>query len=237
MFTQANMSTRKQRPRAPHQLPPGRHKLGRRYVEANQRQRILDAVADVASLAGYVTMSVEDIIATAGVSRRTFYDTFKGKQDVFLTALDDVADELVARVRAAYEGTDTFPSGVRDCLGAFLGFLAEEPERADMLLIESLAAGPQAIGRRNATLRAFAEMLHAGAERLVDGECPPPITAETIVGGIYEVVYSRLIAGEARELPSLLPDLAYSMLQPYIGHEAAKREAAKPAGADGEASS
>jgi hypothetical protein len=35
-------------------------------VEANQRQRIFDAIADVTSLAGYAAMSVEEIIGTAG---------------------------------------------------------------------------------------------------------------------------------------------------------------------------
>ena len=69
------------RSRAPHQLPPGRHKLTRDYVQRNQRERILDAVA--AGLAGCQAMSVEEIIGTAGVSRRTFYDNFQSKEVAF----------------------------------------------------------------------------------------------------------------------------------------------------------
>lgn len=215
------------RPRAPHQLPPGRHKLGRRFVEANQRERILDAVADVSSLAGYVAMSVEEIIVTAGVSRRTFYDAFSSKEDVFLAALDRAVENLLARVQATYDANDTFAGGVRDGLAAFLEFVTEEPGYADMLLVESLAAGPEAIARRNQTLRAFADMLRRGAEQLDEGRRPPDLTAETIIGGIYEVVYSRSIAGETQELPGLLADLAYSMMQPYVGEEEARLEAAK----------
>ena len=48
------------------------------------------AVADVASVAGYASMSVEGIIATAGVSRRTFYDHFSDKQEAFLAAYDAI---------------------------------------------------------------------------------------------------------------------------------------------------
>ena len=220
--------SRKPRPRAPHQLPPGRNRLGRTFVEANQRERILDAVADVTSLAGYVAMSVEEIIGSAGVSRRTFYDTFSSKEEAFLAALDGVVEDLVARVGAAYDANRTFPGGVRDGLAAFIDFVTEEPRYADMLLIESLAAGPAAIERRNATLKAFGEMLRRGAEQIKGGRRPPDLTAETIVGGIYEVVYSRVIEGAADELARLLPDLAYSIMQPYIGDQAAKREAAKP---------
>jgi AcrR family transcriptional regulator len=220
----------KQRPRAPHQLPPGRHPLGRSFVAANQRQRIFHAIVDITSLAGYATMSVEDIIGTAGISRRTFYDTFSGKDDAFLAALDGVVAELLERIRTACAASDSFADGVRDCLAAFLQFLTDEPQYADMLLIEALAAGPEAMERRNATIKTCAKMLRTGAsQRHVTGRRPPDLTAETIVGGIYEVAYSRVIAGEAKQLLLIQADLAYSLMQPYIGHEAARLESAKPA--------
>ena len=48
------------------------------------------------------------------------------------------------------------------------------------------------------------------------------------MGGIYEVVYSRVLQGKTEDLPrELQHDLAYSMMLPYIGHAAARREAAK----------
>jgi hypothetical protein len=52
---------------------------------------------------------------------------------------------------------------------------------------------------------------------------PPPLVAETIVGGIYEIVYSRVLQGKTAELPALLPDLAYSVIVPYLGQKAAER--------------
>jgi AcrR family transcriptional regulator len=217
---------RRPRARAPHQLPPGRHKLSRDYVEANQRERILDAVADVASLAGYAAMSVEEIIGTAGVSRRTFYDTFNSKEDAFLAALDAVGAQLRARVEQAYRSSTDFATAVRACLAAFLEMLSADPRHADLLIVEVLAAGPAALERRNAMMARFAEMLRTGAARLPADRRPPALTAETIVGGIYEVVYARLLQGQAAELPALAPDLAYSILQPYVGHEAARRAAA-----------
>ena len=110
---------RKKRAREPYQLPAGRHGLSRQFVVTNQRQRILAAVADVCSAVGYVAMSVEDIVVTSGVSRRTFYDNFRGKEDVFLAAYDEVAQQLLARVYEAYDSADGLVAG-RDCLRAFL---------------------------------------------------------------------------------------------------------------------
>jgi hypothetical protein len=37
-----------------------------------------------------------------------------------------------------------------------------------------------------------------------------------------------VLQGQAAELHALLPDLAYSMMLPFLGHEAAKRESSKP---------
>jgi AcrR family transcriptional regulator len=227
MFRRMTPAARR-RARQPHQLPPGRHGLPRAFVASNQRERILDAVADVASLAGYASMSVEGIIATAGVSRRTFYDHFADKQEAFLAAYDAIVALLVERVQNAFLSNTTFAGRVRDCLAAFLTFLAIEPRFADMCIVEVLAAGPEAVERRNGVMRAMAGLIQAAAAELKEGQEPPPLTAETIVGGIYEVVYSRVLQGKTEDLPTELQhDLAYSMMLPYIGHAAARREAAK----------
>jgi AcrR family transcriptional regulator len=215
-------SPRKKRQREPHQLPAGRHGLSRSFVVENQRQRILAAVADVCSSAGYVSMSVEDIVVTSGVSRRTFYDNFRGKEDVYLAAYDEVSKQLLTRVYAAFEAADGLVSRVRDSLNAFLTFVAEEPAFADMCIVEVMAAGPTAIERRNRTMEAFSTMIEkAAAEELPKSKLPPALTAETLVGGIYEVVYSRVLNGRGSELPELLPDLLFSVLLPYVGQETA----------------
>jgi hypothetical protein len=99
-----------------------------------------------------------------------------------------------------------------------------------MCIVEVLAAGPQAVERRNSVMKALASLLLAAADELKDGPRPPALTAEAIVGGIYEVVYSRVLRGRTAELPDeLQQDLAYSTMLPYIGHAAARREAAKAA--------
>src|SRR5205807_7498494 len=193
-------ANRKQQPRASHQLPPGRHGLTRQFVQSNQRQRMLDAVADVVSMAGYAAMSVEDIIATAGVSRRTFYDTFKGKEEAFLTAYDEIGAQLFERVQEAYASSDTFAAGVVGCLRAFLEFVAAEPRYAEMSIVEALAAGPEAIERRNAVMKTLAQLLYKGAQPVPGGNRPPELVAETIIGGIYEIVHSRVLPGPSEEL-------------------------------------
>jgi AcrR family transcriptional regulator len=215
---------RSSRVRASHQLPPGRHGLSRDAVVANQRQRILDAVADVCSLVGYQAMSVEAICAASGISRRTFYDLFGGKEDAFLAAYDAIANRLIEELRAAARGSDRFAAGVVACVRAFLELVAAEPRYADVCIVEVLAAGPAALARRNAVMEELAALLHKGAQTLAIGSRPPELTAEALIGGIYEVVYARVVSGDTGALPALLPDLSYSILLPYLGHRQTVRE-------------
>jgi AcrR family transcriptional regulator len=210
--------------REPHQLPPGRHGLSRAFVAQNQRERILAAVADVVSAAGYGDMSVEDVIVTAGVSRRTFYEHFANKHDAFLAAYDTVVAQLIGGVQHAYESESTFSERLANGLSAFLDFVAREPAFARMCIVEALAAGPEAVKRRNDAMAAFARLIDENARELGTALEPPALTGETIVGGIYEVIYARIVAGELRSLPSLLPDLLYTALLPYVGQEAAAAE-------------
>ena len=168
-------------------------------------------------------MSVEDIVVASGVSRRTFYDNYRGKEDAFLAAYDEVSAQLLGQVQEAYNSADGLVDRARESLRALLDFIASEPTFADMCIVEVLAAGPQAIARRNTIMSALAALIDQAAEGdLPKSKRPAPIIAETLVGGIYEVIYSRVLAGRYTELPSLLPDLVFALLQPYVGTEVAQ---------------
>jgi AcrR family transcriptional regulator len=161
---------------------------------------------------------------TAGISRRTFYEHFKNKDEAFLAAYDAITAQLVAEVLPAVDAADGFAARVAAGLGTFLDFLASEAAFARICIVEALAAGPDAIRRRNDTMRSFADLIDRNAQELLAGKVAPGLTAELIVGGIYEVVYTRVLRGEIRDLPALLPDLTYSALLPYLGPEAAAAE-------------
>jgi AcrR family transcriptional regulator len=204
------------------QLPTGRHGLPRSFVIQNQRERILAAVADVTSAASYAEMTVEDIIVTAGVSRRTFYEHFKNKEDAFLAAYNEATERLLATLRWAYESHDTFVERVRVAIELFLCLLSADPAFARMCIVEVLAAGPEAARRRAMTLDAFAQMLSDNAGSMLDDQPLSPLTAETVVGGLHDVIYTRILRGDVRTLPTLAPDLVYSALLPYVGAKEAK---------------
>jgi hypothetical protein len=47
----------------------------------------------------------------------------------------------------------------------------------------------------------------------------------TIIGGIFWIVYQRIIMGQTEQIEELRPELVEFALTPYLGADAAKRAA------------
>jgi len=162
-------------------------------------------------------MSVEAIVARAGVSRRSFYEHFRNKEDAFLAAYDAVVRQQARQIRRAYFGETTVQARLRAGIRAYLEFTASDPDVARMCIVEVFAAGPRALARRNEAMRMFAEIIEDNIHELLPGCRRAALTAETIVGGIHEVVFSRVLAGRTDELPGLADDLLETILMLDVG--------------------
>lgn len=204
----------------PVQLPSGRHGLSRAYVVANQRERILDAVALVTARDGYVPMSVDAIVGASGVSRRTFYALYASKQDAYLAACDRIAERLATAVFAVYDTADPLPVRGERCLRAAITFFHDNPNDAQVGIVEVMAAGPAAVEHRDRALAVLAGLVDEAA-----GEAAlhvPPTTAEAVVGGVYAILYRRVRRGEIAGILDLVPDLLFTILVPYLGADGAR---------------
>ena len=211
-------------------LRAGRHNIPRDEVVRIQRGRVLDAVADVVSVSGYANLSVEGIISTAGISRRTFYDLFSDKEDAFLQAYDRASTAIEAAVAHTFEQAEGPVQQAIVCMSVLARALSAEPTLTEMYIVEVLGAGPDALARRDQVMRAMAALIERAVADLPRERLPPPTTPETIIGGIFEVIHSRTLRGELDELPALVPDFVYTLTMPYLGpagaleaYEAAKR--------------
>jgi AcrR family transcriptional regulator len=208
--------------RGAHQLPAGRHGLSREFVVANQRERILDATLAVASAAGYEAMSVEDIVSVAGVSRRTFYDYYRNKHEAFLDCYERVAMGLLGAVGDAYD--PEVPLALRGelCLRAAMEYFAADPASTDVCIVQARASGPDAMERRDNAIAALAQIIDQAALEVPKATRPPEMTSRAIIGGINEIVHSRVLRGELAELPGMVPDMLYALLLPYVGPDEAE---------------
>jgi AcrR family transcriptional regulator len=193
------------------QLPRGRHGLTHGAVVEHQRQRMIRAVPSAVREKGFVALTVEDIASRAGVSRRTFYENFRDKEDCFVTSYRQHAQELVAVVGGAAAAGSDWHERTRFGLRAMLRHLAERPDLVYMAVIEVNAAGPAALAMRDEAVGLLAALI--GDEAFVTAPEPAPrLLLRTIGGSILQLIYASVLAGRDRELEELLPTIMYIVL-------------------------
>src|SRR3954447_22598650 len=189
-------------------LPRGRHAAPREVVRDSQRGRMLAAMASAVGEKGYGAVAVADVIARAGVSRKTFYEHFDNKEECFLAAYDAGVEVMLDAIDAAIR--DAAPGGplaiARAGTARYLETLAANPAFARTFLIEVLAAGPRALERRAAVHARFAEQL-AAIHRAAASSDPPPHLFRAVVGAIHELVTDHVLRRGAETLPELLDAL------------------------------
>src|SRR4051812_27061200 len=196
-----------QRHAAPRPLPRGPHNLTRDDVLASQRDRMTDAMASAVAEKGYAATTVGDVVSGAGVSRKTFYEHFRDKEECFLAAFDSGVEKLLEAIAAAEPEEPTRMSLVRARVRAYLVTLAARPAFARTFLIEVFAAGPEALERRQRVHARFEQFLR-GLHAEVRKEFPdtPPVSDAVwvaAVGAVNEVVSQRVREGRTEELPEL----------------------------------
>lgn len=192
---------------------PVRPALSREFVAGHKRRRIMDAIAELTAEQGYDATKIGDIVRRAGVARKTLYDNFEGKEEVFLSAFDTAVDEALARIEAeCAEVEGGWEERVQAGLAAFLGYVAENPALARMCMIEALSATQTATERYEAAMQRFVDLTKQTVPK--DDQLPETIE-ETLVGGVAWIVYQQIRRQEAEQAEDLLPELAEFMLAPF----------------------
>jgi AcrR family transcriptional regulator/DNA-binding MarR family transcriptional regulator len=225
----------------------GGEALPRERVSEVQRARMLMAARQVVAREGYARMSVERVVARAGVSRKTFYDLFENREDCFIAAFDDAVERVARIVGEAYAGETGWRERMRAGLAALLGVLDDEPELRTVCVVEALAAGPRVLEHRTRVLRALIAAVDEGRDEA--RKEAPPLAAEGVVGAVLAVIHARAVesgpvpapegngsdrtAARRRPAPKPLSGLQGPLMGmivlPYLGPAAADRELGRPA--------
>ena len=186
------------------------------------RERILHAVASIASEGGFPALSIPAISARAGISNEAFYENFTDKLDAFLTVCREASDHALAPTVEAFQAAPTWPEAARDSITALLRFIATDPIFARIAFFEILTGGPAAIDLAERSLDAFGLLFEPGHEQYPD---VPRVVSEAIVGGLWNVMQYEIGHGRTAQLPELAPELVYITLAPFIGGKRAARVA------------
>jgi AcrR family transcriptional regulator len=177
----------------------------------NQRQRLLDAMIHLSASEGYAGASIAKVITQAGISRPTFYEHFRDKDDCFLAALTEAQQELSKRIRGAI-AEDTPSRAAHAALDGLLGFAAEHPDPGRVAILESMASGP-AMDARERSLADIEQAIEQAQRPLPEATPIPDISSHILIGGVQRLLSARIRAGET-SLTGIAEDL-HSWLASY----------------------
>lgn len=209
----------------PDSLPRGPHGLPRDVVVRSQRTRMLRALIEVVAEKGYVATTVADVISRAGVSRTTFYEQFKDKEDCFLVAFQKGGRAQYLKVIEAVNSATDPLERLRRNLRAYLSELVAFPASARAFLLEVPAAGPRALEVHDRIVDGYAALLaHLYGGFRERREELPELPAEVFraaVAAVDDLVICWMRAGRVSELAELEPIAVYVELAMFGLPEAA----------------
>ncbi|HKU42052.1 MAG TPA: TetR/AcrR family transcriptional regulator [Polyangiales bacterium] len=148
------------------------------------RTRILRGAAKVFGERGYGASSVEAILDAAGVSRRTFYRTFRSKEDVLRTLFDNSVQMLIRAVREA-PGQQKAPDA-GSAVDAYLRVHANAGPLARVLLLEQFSPGSPLAEQRNRAFATFSKLMTQASMR-AGRTAADPLLVAAVVAGINQV--------------------------------------------------
>lgn len=203
--------------------------LGHARVIDIQRGRLLAAMAQACVERGAANVTVAQVVQSAGVSRRTFYEVFDDVEDCLTCAIDDALAQAAAYVLPVSRAADSWRGRMRAGLEALLRFIEEEPYLGRLLIVETLGSGQGARERRERVVAQLAGAVDAGRTEAKGGTAANRLTAEGVVGSVLSILHARLVDGEeSRPLGGLAGPLMSMIVLPYLGVAAARRELQRP---------
>jgi AcrR family transcriptional regulator len=172
-------------------------------VDASLRSRlgsagIVGAAATVFARLGFAAARVEDILAAAGIARRTFYKSFSSKEDVLAAVYQLAIQELLgAMTVAAGRGSDPFDI-IREGLDVYLDYHVVNA-RLVRVLVEQAIRSDSPIFPARKRFRAELGRLLDDAVRAKTGKRHDPLLYAALLSAL-EGLSLELLSGGAAEI-------------------------------------
>ncbi|MBJ8346573.1 TetR/AcrR family transcriptional regulator [Antrihabitans sp. YC2-6] len=123
---------------------------GRTYRGAGPQQRqderrtkLIEAAYELFGTIGYRSSTVEKICATAGLTKRYFYESFDSSESLLVATYVYTTDRLRERAVSGTASATTLDDALHHMLGGFFGAIADDPRLARITFFEILGVSPE----------------------------------------------------------------------------------------------
>lgn len=181
------------------------HTVSNILFENNHEQRLINAMACCIVEKGYVQTTIADIVKSAHVSKRTFYEYFADKEACLLACYSAQHDQVMRLLMLTpFDSSLPWDSRIIEAFETFLRGSEAHMHMMNTLTIEVLAAGARGLQIRQQSHQRFIELLRVLPKQ---SNALPPLSnamATAIVGGIHEVILNVLAETPEASIEQLL---------------------------------
>lgn len=195
--------------------------------ETTERARIEAATTAVCAERGYAGADLAAVLERAGVGEEEFHRHFADLEDCLCAVVQAGTEELLARSAAVFADRQGWRNQLRAFAYVMLDFLCEDPDRARVMVVESPAL-ERAREIRDQGRAALAALIDLGRLEIPDPSSVPPNVAEVTAGAISNRIQIAIEADDFPALETMVPELMYTAVRPYLGLEAALEEIDAP---------
>ena len=146
------------------------------------RSRILRGAAAVFLNRGIRATSVQEILNSAGISRRTYYQYFSSKEGVMLALYELAVNALVERVRVAVEAESHPVKQVVVAIENYVEFQRQGGPTLIALQAEAICSDSPLSESREQTLDRLVEVLDQGVMAAMGRSCDPLVYRSVLMG-------------------------------------------------------
>ena len=177
---------------------------GRRYRGAalaerqeERRAKLIEAGIELFGTSGYRSSTVEKICATAGLTKRYFYESFGGSEELLLACYTEATERLRAAVRDGAGRATDLGSATTGALGAFFAAIEDDPRIGRITFHEILGVSPKVDRAYRATTLAFVDTLIELTAPFVGPAADPAqvrLVATGLVGAILMIAQQWMLS-------------------------------------------
>ena len=191
----------------------------------DHKDRLLSALVTAMATKSYRDVTLADITSSAMVSRRTFYEHFKNKDECLLALARTTSQKIMKSIISSYDPSDDWPQTVTKVTSGYLQFIAEHPTLMYALYVEVAALGQSGLEIRREISHTFAEFLSQQTElKLASSALDHALTKQealALVAGINELILQTIIGKQSTDIATAvtqLNDVASSLILRMTSH-------------------
>jgi AcrR family transcriptional regulator len=186
-------------------------------VQESPRERLLGAMLEELEEKGFQDVSVAAVLRAAGWTEADFEEEFGDKDACLFAAYDFLAARLVERATMDCSSVEPWPNRIATGLTALLEELASKPEVAEVITRSFPGNRPSTYQRYVDLLARFKPLLREGREYSGLTEELSAEVETLAVGAAEAIIFSEVDTGRASRLPTMMPEILFSVLVPFMG--------------------